>query len=612
MALISTDNLKKYFADKIILDGINFTVERGEKIGILGRNGAGKTTFLNILKGDDPYYEGDVAVAKSVKMVFLSQIPKFNDDFTVYDELLTNFRELYDLHKKILEVSIKIEKDEDAADEYDRLWHEYEKKGGTTYETELKKVLIGLNLENLKNRVVSTLSGGEKMRLNLAKILLSKADLIFLDEPTNHLDINSIKWLASYLKKFDGAVVLISHDRFLLDEVVKKIYELEYGKFYKYNGNYTKYKMQKEQNSELLQKEYRKKQEEIKKLQEYIKKYKAGNRATMAKSREKRLKKIEIVDMPSQFKYQVKLNFNGFKESSADVLRIKKMDKLPLFLVEDIVVRKGEKIALVGKNGAGKTTFFREIMRSSAVKWGHNVKIGYFDQFIKFENENISMIDYLNLYYDLDMFEAREYLGHFSFSGDDAGKNISVLSGGERARFKFLTIMLDAPNVILMDEPTNHLDIAFLEILEKALIEFEGTLIVVSHDLYFLKKIVNRLWVIKNGNFFDYKYDVARLIDELDFSEEEKKEKKNNNDYVEDKKMKNLKKKTERRIEQLEKIITETEKRIEKIEKEMHECGTNYEKLAELNEKMSNASEELDKYLKEWEEAESFLDKIGD
>lgn len=603
MALVSVVNLEKSYDSRTLFSDVSFSLERGEKYGLVGVNGAGKSTLCRIMLGSEIADIGSVSMAKNTSIAYLTQFFTLRDSLTVHEELVANFESLFLLYEKVMHAAHRLAEDPSTDDEYVEAWERYERAGGLTYETEIKMVLSGLSLNEFVERKVGTLSGGERMRVALAKILLSKADLIILDEPTNHLDIQSVQWLTQFLRATESAVLLISHDRYVLDAVVKKVLDLDMQTVTIFNGNYSQYRQQKESRMELQEKQYQKYREEKEKLEDYVRKYKAGNRATMAKSREKRLNKLEIVENPTEFKYRLRLNFNDFKESSNDVLRIKDLSVRSLFSIDQFLVRKGEKIGIVGLNGSGKTSLFSALLSNiQGVKWGQNIRIAYFDQHLTLPDTHLTMILFLNSHYDLDEWEAREALGHFHFSGDDAFKVINMLSGGERARFKLLTMLLEEPNVILMDEPTNHLDIGFLEIIEAALADFKGTLLVISHDRYFLRSVATSLWVIYDTRVRQYHHDIASILETLQFSDNQELQNNSTGSYDDQKKSKNRIKKLEREMELLEKSIEETEIKILDYDEEMHKFGNDAARLMTIVEEKQSQERELHHMYSQWEE----------
>ncbi|HHH85058.1 MAG TPA: ABC-F family ATP-binding cassette domain-containing protein, partial [Firmicutes bacterium] len=493
MALLTAKGLSVSFQGVSLFSDISLSIEPGMKYALVGKNGAGKTTLFRVLTGSLTPDNGEIHISSSVKTAYFSQNPVFHRGRRVIEELYENFSYLHDLYRRMNKAAEAMDRSPEALSLYQSLWEKFEREGGLNYETEIKKVLTGLNLSYLEDAFVETLSGGEKMRLALARLLLSDPDIMLLDEPTNHLDLSSVRWLADYLRTFKGSVVLVSHDRYLLDTVATRVLDLEGGALTLYKGNYTQFRGQKKNDMVYREKLYMRQKKEAEVLEAYIRKYKSGNRATQAKSRKNRLKRLTVVDRPGRFEYQVNMNLNDFQESGNEVLRVSRLKVRNLYEVRDLHIRKGDKIGIIGPNGSGKTSFFNAIRTvQSTVRWGHNVRISLFDQALSLYDHSLSLVTYLNRFYDLDEFEARQALGHFHFSGDDAYKNIGDLSGGERSRFKLLTIMLEAPNFIMMDEPTNHLDVPSRQVLERALADYNGTVLVVSHDRFFLDAVVNK------------------------------------------------------------------------------------------------------------------------
>ena len=602
MALVSVFNLSKSYVSRNLFSNVSFTIERSEKCGLVGVNGAGKSTLCRIIAAQETSDIGSVSMAKNTSISYLTQFFTLRNDLTVHEELVSNFERLFLLFEDVMNAAHILESDASAIDTYSRAWDIYERAGGLTYETEIKMVLSGLNLSDFSERKIATLSGGERMCVALAKILLSKADLIILDEPTNHLDIQSVQWLTQFLRSTESAVLLISHDRYVLDAVVKKVFDLDMQEVTVYSGNYSQFHAQKEARLELRERMFQQYKEEKEKLEEYVRKYKAGNRATMAKSREKRLNKLEVIENPAEFQYKLKLNFNNFKESGNDVLRLKNVSIRSLFSIEQALIRKGDRIGIVGLNGSGKTSLFAALLDSvPGVKWGQNIRIAYFDQHLTVPDIHLTMILFLNMHYDLDEWEAREVLGHFHFSGDDAFKTIETLSGGERARFKLLTMLLEEPNVIMMDEPTNHLDIGFLELIESALASYKGTLLVVSHDRYFLRSVATSLWIIRDSHVQTYHYDIPSVLDTLSFAVQGADQKNEDVSYDELKRLKNRIKKLEREVEQLEVTISDTEKRIRSCDEEMHAHGADAARLMAIVEEKQKNEQELNGLYTHWE-----------
>ena len=616
MALLTAKDLAFSFGAERLFSNVSFSLEEGMKYALVGKNGTGKTTLFRILNGELSPDEGHVSFSSGLKRGYFSQNPQFIGGHTLLDELYTNFAYLEELHKAVHKAAEEMMHSESAALRYQRLWDSFVQQGGLDYETEIKKVLTGLRLSDLESAPVSRLSGGEKIRLALAKLLLSKPDLMLLDEPTNHLDIASVRWLADYLNSFKGALLLVSHDRFLLDNVATRVLDLENGSMTLYRGNYSQFKEQKEQNAEYREKQYREQKKEVMELEAYIRKYKAGNRSTMAKSREKRLNKMTVIDRPASFEYRVKLDLNGFHESGQEVLKISTLPVRDLYTVKGLHVRRGDKIGIIGPNGSGKTSFFRAVQEAvPAVRWGHNVRTAFFDQSLTLLDENTTLTDYLNRFYDLDAFEARKVLGQFHFTGEEADKTVFAISGGERSRFKLLTLMLESPNVILMDEPTNHLDMEFIHLLEEALTRYHGTLFLISHDIYFLEKICHSYIRIADGAF--EKGDRTLLEKEKEGrsgrgSEEKEEESfEKDTDYTRLKKERNKYKRLKRDIEKCEEQIHLKEEELKTLEGKMHALGERLGSVQEMENERRMIKDRLDHFYTQWEKLHQETEKAS-
>ncbi|TYB31214.1 MAG: ABC-F family ATP-binding cassette domain-containing protein [Candidatus Mcinerneyibacterium aminivorans] len=611
MALVSISNLGKYFPENKIFEDLSFSISENEKIGLIGKNGSGKTTLFKIIAGKIEPSKGKVHKAKNISIGYLSQKFNLKESGTVHDELIKMFTHLNEVYEKIQKVSLELKRDNTKKAELQNLMDKYERLGGYRYETKIKQVMGGLNILQFKDRKIRTLSGGEKVRVALAKVLVQEPDLILLDEPTNHLDLKSINWLGEFIKKTKSAVFLISHNRYLLKNSITKIAEIVNKDIKIYRGNYDFYKKKKQNDLEYRKKRYKKQKKKVEKLKAYIRKYKAGNRATMAKSREKMLEKISLIDKPGKFEYNVELNFNNFEDSGNDILKINSLDVENLFSIKELNVFKNDKIGIIGKNGCGKTTLLNTIIDGNKnISYGKNLKISYFRQNLDFFDEDIHMVDYLNEKYFLDEDEAREYLGYFDFSQDEAFKIIRNLSGGERARFKLLDMILESPNLIIMDEPTNHLDINFLEVLEEGLKKFKGTLIVVSHDLFFLKNVINKLWFMNNKKIKEIKYDVEKFLDNFSYTSTSKKTMTNNSskkDYKKQKKQRNRRKQMKRRLKVYENKIENIEKSIKELENKMQN-NHSPNKLEELYLEKEKKHKKLLDMMEKWEYIKEKLD----
>ncbi len=534
MVVLSAKNICKSYGTVEILKDITLHINEGEKVGIVGNNGEGKTTLLNILSGQIDYDSGNIMIPKDITVGYLKQNETFEEDVTLIAYVESLFEEIYQLEEEIQqladEIAIKSSKGEDVLkilEKYDYLFEKYRKLGGDSYKSEIKGVLNSMAfLEDSYNKKVSSLSGGEKTRLSLACLLLKKPKLLFLDEPTNHLDIGTLKWLEQFLKNYTGTVVLISHDRYFLEQTVNKIYEIENKGIEKYNGKYSFYVQEKMMRRESQLKKYTIQKQEIEKEQELIRKFKERGTEKLAKraaSREKKLSKMDIVEKPKNIDHKIKVQFKELFKSGNDVIKSENLSKAvgygfeqkTLFTGLNLDIKAGEKICIVGANGIGKTTLLKILIGqlsqdSGKLKVGYNVKFGYYDQEQKTLDDHKTVMeemkDAYSLYTDREM---RNMLARFLFKGEDVFLKVGDLSGGEKSRLSLLKLMLSGANVLVMDEPTNHLDIWSKEIFEEALLDFQGTCIIVSHDRYLLSKIPSKILELAYDGVVEYlgKYD---------------------------------------------------------------------------------------------------------
>lgn len=527
MIVLSCKNISKSYGIDEILKDVNISINEGDKIGIIGANGEGKTTLFKILSKEISYDDGEIFLDKNKTLGYLSQHLDLDSDSTIYDEMLSVFESLTTLENRILTLEVKMNEpyDEANADYHNKLIKDYTtsqelytNRGGYTYKGEISKVLKGLGfLDQDFQKVVTSLSGGQKTRVALCKLLLGSPDILLLDEPTNHLDLDAIEWLELYLNSYKGTVVVISHDRFFLDSVTSRTFQVINGHVNIYNASYTK-------SLELLKKDYESKlkayslqQSEIKRQEAIIEKFRSFNREKSikaAESREKVLDKMERIETPDKEKNPAKIQFETEVKSGFDVLHIenlsKSFDDKHLFSNLDLDLKRGEKIALIGENGRGKTTLFKIIMdkikADKGIKvLGTNVNVGYYDQEQSNLSEEKTIIDEVwDDFPELTTSKLRGALGSFLFTGDDVFKNINKLSGGEKCRINLLKLILSKSNLLLLDEPTNHLDIPSREALEDAILSYDGTLIVISHDRYFLNKVINRILELKEDGLSEY------------------------------------------------------------------------------------------------------------
>lgn len=627
MPILSLTNIKKSYIDEETIKDANLIVEDKDKIGLIGINGSGKSTLFNIITENLSYDDGEIFRKKDLKIGYLEQQLSLHQEGSIYDNCLSIFEDLIELEKNLRQQEHIIAENPDNLDEelmkYQRLQDEFHKRDGYSYNSKIRGTLIGLGFseEDFK-KDISTLSGGQKSRVALAMLLLEDADLLLLDEPTNHLDIDAISWLEKYLKDIDKAIIVISHDRYFLNNIVSKIVLLENGATKTYKGNYDNYMRQRKKDFEVLKRQYEDQQKEIKRQEEIIKRYMNLGRdrfIKQGKSRKKMLDKMQKIDMPSSNK-KTKLSFTPKKTSGRDVLEIKDLSKSfgdhLVFHDLNAFVYKNDKIGLIGPNGVGKSTLFKiianEIPASSGeVKIGSNVDIAFFYQ----ELDNLSldktvMDEIWDEFPKLEHFQIRKYLAEFLFVGDDIFKSVEELSGGERGRLSLLKIMLKGANFLVLDEPTNHLDIDSKEILEDALLKYEGTVLSISHDRYFLNKTVDKIFEMKEDgiNTFlgNYDYYLEKTSDsepeEENFKTRTEIEKEKREEREERKKNKLLRKKKEK----VEKEISEIEEKLSTIDSKLADSNTysDYQLANDLSIERESLANTLEELYETWMELE--------
>ncbi|MBQ0079120.1 MAG: ABC-F family ATP-binding cassette domain-containing protein [Eubacterium sp.] len=519
MIILSAKDLTKAYGTDVILENVSFHINKGERVGIIGSNGAGKTTLLRMLTGELAPESGEFFISGDTKVGYLKQDGEFDSDNTLMGEIAGIFSRFPQMEKEMERLLAEVEQLGDSDEEqsakllerYDALHEQYRNEGGYTYQSEITGVLTSMAFgEDTYNKKISNFSGGEKTRLALACLLLKKPDLLFLDEPTNHLDIGTLKWLEQYLKNYKGTIVLVSHDRYFLDQTVTRIFEVDKHHLNIYEGNYSFYAEERRVRREAEMRKYEKQQTEVKRQEEMIRRFKERGTEKLAKraaSREKRLAAMELMDRPDNSHNKLKLNFRENFQSGKDVIFAEGLSKTfgygsrarQLFTDVDLDIKRGERICVVGANGIGKTTLLRillgEIQASTGrIKIGHNVQMGYYDQGQQLLNNASTVIDEIHDEYRLySEPELRNILGRFMFRGEAVFLNVGSLSGGEKARLSLLKLMMSGANLLILDEPTNHLDIESKEVFEEALLEFPGTCIIVSHDRYFLNRIPTRI-----------------------------------------------------------------------------------------------------------------------
>lgn len=637
LILLQVNALSKLYGAETILANIKLEVQTKDRIALVGRNGAGKSTLLKIIAGELSHDGGEIIKPKDVSMGYLAQNTGLETSLTIWDEMLTVFTHLQQMETKLRRLEQEMGKEENFSNEatyerlladYDQLQLDYKDQGGYQYEADIRSILSGLGFPvETHQTTISTLSGGQKTRLALGKLLLTKPDLLILDEPTNHLDIETLTWLEQYLQSYPGAILIVSHDRYFLDKLVTQVYEISNKESRRFVGNYSKYLDLKSALYEQEMKRYEKQQDEIAKLEDFVQKNIARASTTKrAQSRRKQLDRMELLTRPLGDSKSASFHFDIEKQSGNDVLQVKDAtigyDKDPI--IEHVTMRltRGDSVALVGPNGIGKSTLLKSIVNKlpllhGDVSFGSNVSVGYYDQ----EQANLtSSKRVLNELWDEYPLqpekEIRTILGNFLFTGDDVLKPVSSLSGGQKARLALAKLMMQKSNLLILDEPTNHLDLNSKEILENALIDYPGTLLFVSHDRYFINRVTTTVIELSTEGaqeyLGDYDYYVEKkneMIERAELEQEDEtpvqktvaQEKLN---YLEEKERKKFERQRTRKIEELEQNIVQFEEEIATLEDQLclPEIYADYEKASEITTKKQTLQEQLDACMAEWEE----------
>lgn len=642
MIIAQAQDLEQRFGGNIIFSNISFSVPDNARIGLVGPNGAGKTTLLKIMTGQQEPTSGQFTINKGLKVGYIAQENGLDEDKTIWDEMLTVFNDLIEKNKKITKMQEQIAdhpEDEDLLKRYDQLAYDFEQEGGFTYQAEIKSILNGFNFkENTWNKVIGTLSGGEKTRLAFVKLLLQKPPVLLLDEPTNYLDLDTLDWLEAFLKNYQGAIITVSHDQYFLDHLANQIFELNFGKLTTFKGNYSQYVKERELMDSQQEAAYEKQQEKIKKEEEFIQKNLVRASTTKrAQSRRKVLDKMERIK-PPKHKQKVRINFTSERPSGKEVLIAKDLtigypDKVMVSDI-DFQVNKNDRVAIIGPNGIGKSTLLKTIMKKlepkgGSIKYGASLDIGYYDQELQSLDPSKTVLDTIwDRHKTMPEKDVRSILASFLFTAEDIDKTVGQLSGGQKARLTLTVLSLEKDNFLLMDEPTNHLDIEAKEVLEEALDNYDGTLLFVSHDRYFINELANKVISVRdghakiyNGNYSYYLDEKAKQAAAAQEAEAQKAEtetttsanqNKGKLSYQEQKARDSQKRKLERAVSDAEAKIEKLEAEEKEIQTEMAnpDIAASFEKLGPLQEKLSAVQKQLDQANNDWENALDALDEF--
>ncbi|MCU7712424.1 ABC-F family ATP-binding cassette domain-containing protein [Priestia sp. JV24] len=644
MIILQLNGITKYYGAEPILSNIKLEVQSKDRIALVGRNGAGKSTLLKIIAEQLSYDSGEIIKPKGVSIDYMGQDTVLESTLSIWEEMMTVFAPLKKMEKELRTLETKMgDPDifndsvqyEKLTKEYDQLQVTFKDLGGYQYEADTRSILHGFRFSNFDySTPISSLSGGQKTRLALAKLLLTKPDLLILDEPTNHLDIETLAWLEQFLQGYEGAILIVSHDRYFLDKVVNQVYEVTKKTTVKYTGNYSKYLVQKAERYEKELRQYEKQQDEVAKLNDFIQRNIARASTTKrAQSRRKQLDRIELINRPNEGEKSASFSFEIERQSGNEVLNLENVsigyDEHKYVVQEaNLRIKKGESLALVGPNGVGKSTLLKGIVdklsfKTGTISFGSNVMVGYYDQEQANLTSNKTVLNELwDDYPSKPEKEIRTALGNFLFSGDDVLKIVSTLSGGEKARLALSKLMLQKANFLILDEPTNHLDLDSKQVLENALIDYPGTLLFVSHDRYFINRIANKIAELSPEGVeeflgdYDYYVEKKAEIEEIKELEnmkanEERTVKVDKQSYKQDKEQKKLMRQRTRRIEEIETEVNKLEAAQAENEELLcdPEIYQNHEEVSRLNGENEKISSQLSTLMEEWEELQLLLEE---
>ncbi|PDF11336.1 ribosomal protection-like ABC-F family protein [Listeria monocytogenes] len=650
MILLQVQQISKFFGAEVILDNIKLEVKTGDRIALVGRNGAGKSTLLKIIAGKMSYDGGTISKPKSVEIGYLAQNTGLESSKTIWDEMLSVFDSLRRMEADLRKMELRLgepelyndpEKYQALMTDYDTLQHTFKESGGYTYEAEIRSVLNGLRFYPEDYEVeIASLSGGQKTRLALAKLLLAKQDILVLDEPTNHLDIETLAWLETYLQNYHGSLLIVSHDRYFLDKVVNQVYEISRTKIDHYKGNYSSFVNQKQAKLEQMWKEFDKQQKQIAKLEDFVaRNIVRASTTKRAQSRRKQLEKMNVLGRPQGDEKAAHFGFQFEKQTGKDVLMV---DQLSIGYAKDkriasnltFEMKRQDSLALVGPNGIGKSTLLKTLIRdipalSGEFHFGAGVKIGYYDQEqAKLTSNKTVLMELWDDYPELNEVNVRTTLGNFLFSDDDVLKNVQSLSGGEKARLALAKLTLLEANVLILDEPTNHLDIESKEVLEAALIDFEGTILFVSHDRYFINRIASKIVELapEKATVFlgDYDYYQEKLAEEKELARLDAEDRRKKGEqveatssvrklnYQEEKEQQKLLRQRKRKLEEVEKSMEATDKKIAELELQLTnpEVFQDHEKALEITQELDAVKADGEKLMEEWEQISEELESM--